>query len=168
MKLNYLVKAVLLMLAAVICFGIYLWQVKGVRYYSVQSDSMKPTLMVGDLVIAKKTTPNYINSGDIVSFVSSANSNIVVTHRVVSADHVNRLITTRGDNIVSPDTPIDYPSVVGKEVVSIPYLGYVLDALRRPIGLILMVYIPMILLAIAEIRILISKLNRSYKHANLS
>jgi len=56
----------------------------GWRVDAVLSGSMEPTLKVGSVEITKPFDPNNIQVGDIITFRSPRNPQLVVSHRVVA------------------------------------------------------------------------------------
>ena len=160
---QFLFRLSLVVLALVSMVAIYFWAVKGFRYYSVQSDSMQPTLKVGDLVVDQKIELQNLKPNDIISYVSPTDSRII-THRLINLRQTK--LITQGDNLATTDDPINSSQVIGKAKFKVPYLGYVMDSLRNPIGLIAIVYIPVVTIALVEFRRL--SRTRTYKHANIS
>ena len=64
-----------------------------------------------------------LQDADIIAFYSGDS---VVTHRVVSIDKDNMLITTKGDaNNTRDFTPVAYTNVLGKVAFHVPVYGYV-------------------------------------------
>ena len=165
---SYLFKSLLISLALLSTAGVYFWSAKGLRYYGVQSDSMAPTLRVGDLVINEKVRPTEIKASDIISYISPADPRIVITHRVIRTDTQKGIIVTQGDNLSTADPPVPLNAVVGRSIQTIPSAGYLLDSLKNPLGLIAIIYIPVLVLAIVEFRKLSSRFGNPYKHPNLS
>jgi signal peptidase I, archaeal type len=95
----------------------------------VESNSMYPTLKVGDIIIVKGVEPSQIRVGDIIVFSSKeVYPGITVVHRVIGIYYENGeyMFRTKGDNNLLPDPCC----VLGNEVkgiviYDIPYLGYV-------------------------------------------
>lgn len=134
----------------------------GSPVYVVVSNSMVPTLKVGDLVIVMDVPFDSIQIGDVIVYVTPAPSGgcggLVVVHRVVGFAADGGLIT-QGDNRRSNPTP-DEPSfwpyvhgdcVRGKVMISIPYLGLVSRAFPPPINYI-MVAIILLFVFLTEFR----------------
>jgi signal peptidase I len=121
---------------------------------------MRPYARTGDAVLVKKSDKT-VSPGKIVSYVSptQAGASVIVTHRVVSVDGAAGTFTAKGDNNVSADKALPLSYVVGAVQSPVPYAGYVVDMLKRPVGLIAAVYVPCALMIIAEIR----RLTRHYK-----
>jgi len=164
---SYIFRLSLLILAAVSLAGTFFWSYKGARYYSVQSDSMAPELLVGDLVIDERPDIGNLNAGDVISYINPADSKKVITHKIINIDSSKALVTTRGDNLVSPDPPVAFNMVLGKKKAAIPYLGYFMDALKTPLGIAALVYVPILIIALAELRTLAGRFGQPYKHAKL-
>lgn len=129
---------------------------QGSRPLSVQSGSMAPTFHKGDLVITKPVPDRRYAVGDIVTFINPKNKRETITHRIVAvpphnAAHSPRIIT-KGDANKATDGHIPIHLIVGKVELSLPYAGYIFDFLRRPVGLLLVIYIPALTIIVSEIR----------------
>ena len=72
----------------------------GYSVFSVESPSMEPEYMTGDLVFVKLVDASEINRGDVITFRRSDKQELIITHRVVSYIDVDgeRFFTTLGDN----------------------------------------------------------------------
>jgi len=122
----------------------------GWRVDAVFSGSMEPALKVGSVEITKPFDPNDIQAGDIITFRSPGNPELVVTHRVAAI--TDQGFITKGDANKDNDELVVPPqNVIGKVVFHIPYVGYVVWALRTPLGFILALVVPAIWLVIMEI-----------------
>jgi signal peptidase I len=64
-----------------------------------RSDSMRPALRAGDLLVTDRVPAEAIGVGDIVTFADTARANRLVTHRVVAIRRRDAatVFTTRGD-----------------------------------------------------------------------
>ena len=118
---------------------------------SVQTDSMEPTIKVGDMIVGEKPDADtVIEVDDIISFYDRVDGQrIIKTHRVVAVEKVGNdyFYTTRGDN--APDE--DFGTRLGTEVVAvykfrIPALGAIIDFFRKPVGFVLCLVLPMVAL----------------------
>lgn len=101
----------------------------GVTPYYVQSGSMEPSMHVGSLALVKRgIDPLDLAEGDVVAFEIAGGE--IVTHRVVVNDRGSEELTTKGDaNEAVDPSPVAYGSVVGRLLVAVPYLGYVVQAI---------------------------------------
>lgn len=111
----------------------------------VPSESMVPTLNVGDIVIVKGVDPKTITIGTIIIFQSPGGS-IDIIHRVIRITEVGGMLyfTTKGDHNPSPDpwSPgVPEQNVKGVLVGKIPYVGYITLALQGPLGVVLVAFL---------------------------
>lgn len=98
-----------------------------VHLYTIASESMKPQLQVGDLVVTKKT--DNLKKQDIIAY---KRDDIVITHRIIDIDEKSRVLTTKGDHNAYADSgEIMEDQVLGKVVLYIPFVGYVYSFIRR-------------------------------------
>jgi len=119
----------------------------------VLSGSMEPAIQVGSIVVIK-AEENY-EIGDIITFGKDTRDSIPTTHRIheMRAQAGEIFYQTKGDANEDPDVrEIGENEIIGKVTFSIPYLGFVIDFAKRPIGFMLLVVIPAGLIAIDEIR----------------
>jgi signal peptidase len=118
----------------------------------VKSGSMEPTILTGSVVIVKPQA-SYAE-GDIITFGEDSKLQIPTTHRIIDiqGDFTNLTYTTKGDaNEEEDPAPVHDGDIIGKVVVWVPYLGYVLDFARQPIGFTLMIGIPAGIIILDEI-----------------
>lgn len=95
----------------------------GVRPFAVSGISMEPALEAGDLVIIREgIDPEELQTGDIVKYERGS---LPVIHRINSIERSagDVLVTTKGDNVSSPDPPVDGTEIEGKAVFVIPWIG---------------------------------------------
>ena len=118
----------------------------------VQSGSMEPTIKTGALTIVKPLARYAV--GDIIMFGKDTKTEVPTTHRIV-ADEVRSGVfyyTTKGDANEDPDPQaVAQSAVKGKVLFSIPYLGYLLDFAKKPLGFALLVGVPAVLVIYGEI-----------------
>jgi len=135
------------------------WQ--GIHILSIQSDSMQPAIDIGDVVLVRQFGDQTgvdtakrpeLRIGDIVTFNNSSNPAMSITHRIVSSDTNKNTIVTKGDSSPLPDTVMSSSAVNGKVFKIIAHGGTMFDFFRSPIGLILAVYLPAVVLTAGEVR----------------
>lgn len=108
------------------------------KAFVVQSGSMEPAIKTGSVVITK-TEDNY-KIGDIITFSLNGKSKEHITHRIIN---ISDKFETKGDANEEPDLwQADPTQIVGKSILSIPYLGYFADFVKTPKGFVLLVVIP--------------------------
>lgn len=122
------------------------FNILGYKAYIVTTDSMQPSINAGDIVIVKNGKKDKIGQGDVITFNQNDE---VITHRVIKniTEENNVEYITKGDNNNTEDTfKVKYDDVIGKMVITIPYLGKIISILdNKIIILILLLVILMII-----------------------
>ena len=124
-KFIKIVTDILLVIVLVMAAVLYIPRLMGLKTYKVLSGSMEPEYHVGRVVYVEKSSIEDIEVGDVITFY--INDNTVVTHRVVDKDNDTESLHTKGDaNETEDGGSVAYDKVVGKVVLNVPYLGYIL------------------------------------------
>ncbi|HEY3363726.1 MAG TPA: signal peptidase I [Symbiobacteriaceae bacterium] len=130
----------------------------GHKVLTVLSGSMEPTIHTGDVIIVKplKNPAEEVKDGDIITFRTSEQANMLITHRVQGTVMVNKkpsAFATKGDANQSPDLAVVLPGqIVGRYQWRVPYFGYVSTFIRTPVGIALLVILPGVILIGLEFR----------------
>jgi signal peptidase len=127
--------------------------VGGDRSYIVLSGSMEPDISTGDVVVVGRVDADAVGVGDVITF-SRAGSDVVVTHRVVEVVTSDQGVAfrTKGDANEEADPSVVRPeNVVGRVVLTIPYLGHVVMFVGSTAGFALVVALPVGLLILSEL-----------------
>jgi len=133
----------------------------GWRIDASLSNSMDSTFRAGDLVVTQPTSPADIEVGDIITYISPLDGK-VIAHRVVTVQEQSPVMfITKGDANEDPD-PYLVPTqnVFGRESLHVPFLGYVSQFVKSPLGLLLMIVIPGLIVIAMEIRNIWIELNK--------
>lgn len=120
---------------------------------TVLSGSMEPAIHTGSIVAVKPVSDYNIN--DVIAFSSYDKTQTPITHRIydIRIQGGKPVYITKGDANNSPDTKeITENDILGRVIFSIPYLGYVIDFAKKPIGFILIIAVPAIAIITDEIR----------------
>lgn len=125
---------------------------------------MEPHIPVGSVVITKTGGTPSIAKGDVISFESN---NIVISHRVYdiyTQNNGEKVYSTKGDANKNVDPDVIFSSqIIGKVVLHIPLLGFVLNYVATKQGMIVCVVIPMFVIAFYDIFLFFVELNRYLK-----
>lgn len=122
----------------------------GIRVFSIQTESMYPTLLPGDLIFDTAVKePADLRKDDIITYWTVINGERVLnTHRVHEVyDGGGYLIfATKGDNntIADPLT-VHESEIVGKYAFRVAGLGKVFDYLQTSTGFLIVIVIPVFL-----------------------
>jgi signal peptidase len=118
---------VLCALALALLALVLLVRVAGYRPLIDYSNSMRPAINAGDVLISHSVPAQSIRPGDIVSFNDRALGGRLVTHRVLAihAEHQRLYFLTRGDaNAVPERWSVARTSTVAKVDLRIPEVGW--------------------------------------------
>lgn len=119
----------------------------------VQSGSMEPAIKVGSVVVIKPSKKYDVN--DVITFGKDTKVDVPTTHRIIDERVVSgtTLYTTKGDANEDKDIKeVRDSEIIGKVLISIPYLGYILDFAKKPIGFALLIGIPAVIVIYDEVR----------------
>lgn len=89
------------------------FSILGYKAYIVDTNSMEPTINVGDIVIVKKVKEDKLKQGDVITFTEEGE---VITHRItkVETEEIGTQYVTKGDNNNTEDTfKIRYNDIIG-------------------------------------------------------
>jgi signal peptidase I len=139
-------------------------RIGGVQVYDVYpTNSMDPTLEVGDLVVIHSVPYTSIHVGDVIVFARPDSSggcgSEIIVHRVVNI--TSEGLITQGDNRYTnpfPDEgppanewpPVPPECVKGMVVVALPFLGRISEAFPPPLNYVLVAAI-ILLIFMAEL-----------------
>ena len=134
----------------------------GLRLYSVQTTSMEPTLMEGDLVISTAVKdPKTLQRNDIITYWTIIDGERVLnTHRIVEISEVsgNRGFTTKGDNNSANDAQYVHESdvvgkvgMIGDKYTRLAGVGKAFDFMQTSRGFLLVVVIPVLIFLLYQL-----------------
>ena len=123
-KIFDIVFIVFLVLCLVVAIIPFLFRVK---LYVIGSESMRPNMNVGDLVLVKKIDKDKLKKNDIIAY---NRDNIVIIHRIKDKDKEG--LITKGDNNLYEDiNKVYYNQVIGKSIIRIPIIGHVYSFISK-------------------------------------
>ena len=136
MKLSTSLLVLVVVLIAFLMAGVRLF---GLEIYAVLSGSMEPAYQTGSLIYVKDVSLEDLEVNDVITFRMGGNT--TATHRIVEIvpDESNPervRFRTKGDaNEIVDATLVEYESVIGTPIFSVPYLGYLAVFMKKPPGL---------------------------------
>ena len=120
-------------------------QVLGYSQYIVTSGSMEPSFSVGDLILVKAQETYEL--GDVVTFHDAGGA--AVTHRIMGK--VSGQFITQGDANNTEDNDLLPPErIVGKLQLVLPGMGYVIEFLRSPVGILILLAAGVLLIKLPD------------------
>jgi signal peptidase len=124
-----------------------------IKLLSVLSGSMEPAIHTGSVVIIKPAFSYKV--GDVITFGQNTKTEVPTTHRIAEMKVVegNAVYKTKGDANNAEDTKeVLVKDVIGKVYFSIPYLGFIIDFVKKPIGLMIVIVVPAVVVIYDEIQ----------------
>jgi len=110
---------------------------------------MEPAIMTGDVVIVQKQSSYTLN--DVVTFNDSTTGR-VVTHRIIEVKGDGAEFETKGDaNRTGDDAVVVFGQIIGKVILVIPKIGYLVAFTKTTPGLIVLVLIPAAIYVLDEL-----------------
>ena len=122
--------------------------------FNIISESMNPTLNVGDLVIVKKY--NSIDEYKVKDIITFNYENKNITHRIVDIQQEDniKIFITKGDrNESNDDFYISYENIYGKVIFVFPKLGYIFEKIHHKNILTLIISLILSLFLILKIKL---------------
>jgi signal peptidase len=126
----------------------------GIKSLTVLSGSMEPTIHVGDIVVVRQISPLDARVGDVVTFRDPTERDTLITHRVRMMSAADGVVSfeTKGDaNTTVERWKIGTNGTIGLVMYRVPKLGYALFYVHGPLGRLLLVVGPALLLGVYEI-----------------
>ncbi len=123
------------------------------QLYLVQSGSMAPAIMTGDIVVVKKSA--VYHKGETITFYDQ--NHRVITHRIIKQFDQNQRsnFVTKGDaNETSDRQTVSQPKVIGKVVLILPKLGFLVAFAKTRYGALLLIIVPAVIIIYDEFRLM--------------
>lgn len=152
MKIGYYALAFAVVMLGVLLLLVQTSLIPSADVKIVQSGSMEPAISTGSLVLVQ--VQERYQTDEVITFTTRGTSNVPTTHRIVrDALQAGELVYyTKGDANADVDPePVRLENVIGKVVFSVPYLGYLLDFARQPLGFALLIGVPAALIVFEEV-----------------
>lgn len=124
-----------------------------IKFLTVLSGSMEPTIKTGSVVVVKPFS--YYKIGDVITFGPYSKTQTPTTHRIQDIKVVggSPVYITKGDANDTPDTKeIAQKDIVGKVLFSVPFVGYAVNFAKQPVGFVLIIVVPAIIIIYDELR----------------
>ena len=117
------VRKLIIFILCMLITAVIVLRIAGFKSYSIETESMVPTLAVDDMVYVYPVLFESLNKGDVIAYVID-DKGTTITHRIISIDADNKTVQTKGDNNEYPDIePVEEENIIGKMVFKIPLLG---------------------------------------------
>ena len=118
-RINFIILIILLILVS-------LFSCKDFRIYCIMSGSMEPTISPGSIILVDLKTEPHVE--DIVTFQTQ---DTIITHRLKKQINDQKYITKGDANHSDDPIPLFKAQIIGKVIIVIPFIGYIVIFLRR-------------------------------------
>jgi len=132
------------------------------KVMTVISGSMAPAIKMGSVVIVKPASDYKI--GDVITFGPYSKTKAPTSHRIYDIKVVDGqpVYITKGDANNAPDArEIQKRDVLGKVLFSVPYIGFAVDFAKKPIGFVLIIGIPAVIIISDEVKKIIREVKKT-------
>jgi len=133
----------------------------------VQSGSMEPSIKVGSVVVVKPSES--YEAGDVITyeggFRDERGGRIPVTHRIVEkkTEGGSLAYVTKGDANDDPDNRVVRErQIIGRVLFDVPYMGYIVEAARKPYGFLAIIIIPAAIIVYDQVEVIWREVKRMY------
>jgi signal peptidase I len=140
--------------AGVLTLAIAVAVALGDRPLTDMSGSMEPAIHTGDVVVTQPIAPLEARPGDVVTFRDPDGSKRLITHRLRSMRVTGGTVqaVTKGDaNNTVEHWTVPAGARIGRVVLRVPRVGHALALVRGPLGKLLLVVVPALLLGVLEL-----------------
>ena len=112
----------------------------GFRAYIITTESMKPSINPGDVIVINEVEEKDLNVNDIITVQTKTGIN---THRIVriEPDSEKKYVIKGDNNNVEDEETIEKNQILGKMIFKIPSLGKVAKTLQDEVYVIIMIII---------------------------
>ena len=122
----------------ILLVSISLFSCNHFRIYCILSGSMEPTISTGSLILVDTDVSLQLHMEDIVTFTKQ---NSIITHRIVRQINDQKYITKGDANNSDDPTPLYKSQIIGKVILTIPYIGYIVLFIRRYLWLLCVAFL---------------------------
>lgn len=125
----------------------------------VLSGSMEPAIPTGSVIFTLPAEDYEV--GDIITYRIEERET-PTTHRIVEVSEDNgRSFITKGDaNSANDPGSVNKEDILGSVRLHIPFLGFVINFARQPLGFFLFVIIPAIVISVDEVRKIVTEIKK--------
>jgi len=119
----------------------------------VESGSMAPAIKTGSVVIVKPSKSYKV--GDVITFGEIGKNKTPISHRIhkINDNNGQRSYVTKGDTNNSPDSnEVSEDKIIGKVILTVPYVGYAVATAKKPLGFLLIIVVPAVIIIYDEMR----------------
>ena len=138
----------------------------GYNLYYIATESMEPSLEVGDIILSKEVKDvSKLETGDVITYLGDEGSfnGKLITHEIIKVnEHEDGSYTfiTKGTHPDATEDPeIDANQIKTVMVFEVPLLGKLMQLINHPIGFLILIVTPLGICLFGEIKNLVKVCN---------
>lgn len=137
----------------------------GYRIFTIVTESMKPELEVGDIILVKEVESNEIKIGDTITYqgMSDELNGKIITHKVVNLIKENNknIFYTQGVNTSTIDPAVYEDQIYGVVKYKFIVLSLIYKIITNTVGFILLIVLPLSYIFIMELKTIAVERNKA-------
>lgn len=107
----------------------------GFRAYIIKTESMRPNINPGDIVIVKKVKEEKLKVNDVITIKTD---NGINTHRIVRIEENFKFVVKGDNNNLEDSNYVMYSQILGKKIMRIPLIGNFASFLQDEVYIIIL------------------------------
>lgn len=127
----------------------------GYSIYTIITESMVPKYKVGDMVIAKKVSPDKLKVEDDVVYMGEKSdfNGKIVTHQIIKIENKNgqRYFHTKGIANMIEDPIVSEHQIMGKVIFRSAILSFISKIVNNSYGFYFIIFVPFAFILVSEI-----------------
>lgn len=137
----------------------------GYRVFTIVTESMKPELEVGDIILVKETQVDEIEIGDNITYqgMSDDLANKIITHQVknVIVENEKKIFYTQGINSGTMDPAVYESQIYGVVCYKFIVLSLIYKIITNTVGFVLLIVLPLSYIFIMELKTIVVERNNA-------
>ncbi|MEG0771346.1 MAG: signal peptidase I [Clostridia bacterium] len=132
--------------------------IAGYSMIRVVSGSMEPSIHIGDYLLIKKTDPEKLENGDIITFYSPDPAILGKPNTHYIVDINGDVITTKGKaNSEVDEYKVSKQAVIGKMVTKLDFMKFIEPIINNKLIFMLVIIVPLCIMIFFEVKSLTDK-----------
>ena len=137
----------------------------GYRVFTIVTESMKPELEVGDIILVKETPVDEIEIGDNITYLGMSEdlNGKIITHQVKNLIEENgkKIFYTQGVNSNTMDPAVYESQIYGVVEYKFIFLSLIYKIITNTVGFVLLIILPLSYIFIMELKTIVVERNKA-------
>lgn len=137
----------------------------GYRVFTIVTESMKPELQVGDIILVKEVPSDEIKVGDNITYqgMSEDLEGKIITHQVKNMIEENgkKIFYTQGINSSTMDPAVYEEQIYGVVEYKFVFISFIYKIITNTVGFIFLIVLPLGYIFIMELKTIVEEKNKA-------